>query len=133
MSRYLTKSSCPRCGASKCHQRFQPRTIDLSKREYADEFNPVDAVLCPRCETAFRVSRLESDGLYIYDWMTEYECTPNFCPLCGFDLQGAQSKEMSERDAEIITKRARGMTLQAIGDEYGLTRQRISQICKEGR
>lgn len=123
---------CFYCGAAACHQKWKLRIKKFDGMDLADELNPVDGFICPSCETAFRVSRLESDGLYIYDWMTEYEFTPNFCPRCGFDLQGVWGKEMSERDAEIIAKRDRGMTLQAIGDEYGLTRQRISQICKEG-
>lgn len=48
------------------------------------------------------------------------------------------SKEMMKRDKDIVRKRKKGMTLQAIGDEYGITRERVRQIllrmgeCAEG-
>lgn len=40
--------------------------------------------------------------------------------------------EDSARDIAIRQKRASGMTLQAIGDQYSITRERVRQIC-EGR
>lgn len=79
---------CPRCGASKCYQKHQPRVIDLSRREPADEFNPVDGFICPGCHLAFRVSKLETDGPYIVDWQVEFEFAPKFCPNCGKELAG---------------------------------------------
>lgn len=35
-----------------------------------------------------------------------------------------------ERDASIVALRARGATLRDIGDEYGITAERVRQICK---
>jgi len=43
-------------------------------------------------------------------------------------LDGIREKLMIERNQEIIRLRADGWTLQAIGDKYGLTRERIRQI-----
>ena len=87
MSKFPSKKSCPRCGAPECHQKFKPRTVDYGKREFADGFNPVDAVICHHCGQAFRVSRLEYENGWIVNWQTEYEFTPRFCPSCGNDLK----------------------------------------------
>ena len=78
---------CFYCGASASHQKWKRRLKKFGSMDLADKMNPVDGFICPDCETAFRVSRLESDGLYIHDWLTEYECVPNFCPKCGCDLR----------------------------------------------
>ena len=57
------KERCPRCGATKMHQRWVQRVVDWSRdRDRASAMNPVDGFVCPRCEEAFRVSRLESEG-----------------------------------------------------------------------
>lgn len=45
--------------------------------------------------------------------------------------QGHGSKRMCpDRDAAIAARRRSGETLQSIGDEYGLTRERVRQICQ---
>jgi len=78
------KERCPRCGATKTHQRWTLRVVDFSRdRDFAKDMNPVDGFICPRCNEAFRVSRLESENGLIIDWQTEFECTPNYCPNCG--------------------------------------------------
>ena len=83
-----SKERCPRCGATKANQRWGIRPVDMSRdRDFASEMNPVDGFICPRCKEAFRVSRLESEGGWIIDWLTEFECDPNFCPNCGHRLK----------------------------------------------
>ncbi len=85
-----SRGCCPRCGAVPSHQRFRPAegVKDMAAYEPVDEMNPVDAVLCRRCGTAFQVLRIESDGDYIVDWGTKYEFSPNFCPNCGAEVRG---------------------------------------------
>ena len=78
--------SCFYCGAPASQQKWKRRTKLYGDMDLAEEMNPVDGFICPECKTAFRVSRLECDGLYIHDWQTEYECTPNYCPKCGTRL-----------------------------------------------
>jgi hypothetical protein len=39
-------------------------------------------------------------------------------------------KQRVTRDEEIVMLRARGLTLQAIADQFGLTRERVRQITK---
>jgi uncharacterized protein (DUF2225 family) len=54
---------------------------------YPGECNPVDAVECPYCTTAFRVRTLMMGGdgrLLAWD---EYEAIPCFCPMCGGRLE----------------------------------------------
>lgn len=54
---------------------------------YPGECNPVDAVECPYCTTAFRVRTLMMGGdgrLLAWD---EYETIPCFCPMCGGRLE----------------------------------------------
>jgi len=48
----------------------------------------------------------------------------------GFDFEGKMDKLIKKniRVQEMRTMRANGMTLQAIGDEYGLTKARVLQI-----
>lgn len=41
-------------------------------------------------------------------------------------------KQQRKRNKEICKKRKAGKTLQEIGNEYGLTKQRIQAICKRG-
>lgn len=74
---------CPRCGAVASAQRHKPRTVDYSRLNPAGIFNPVDAVLCPHCGEAFRVSKFETEGEWIVDWETEFEFAPKHCPNCG--------------------------------------------------
>jgi len=51
-------------------------------------------------------------------------------------LQITQFEEIKEpnelsRDQSILMKRYHGMTFESIGEIYGLSRERIRQICKE--
>ena len=77
---------CPRCGAVASAQRYKQRVTDFDKTDPANTFNPVDAVLCPNCGEAFRVSKLETESGWIVDWQTEFEFAPRFCPNCGGEL-----------------------------------------------
>lgn len=118
-----TFPKCPYCGHEFRYQtgyytRADPSYINLQEQwSHAHKFgyNRNDrsgawttVVTCPSCGKRCEVG---------------YKCTMRAV---------SRKKESNRRDAEIIAKRASGMTLQAIGDEYGLTRQRINQICKEG-
>ena len=40
---------------------------------------------------------------------------------------------LRERDKEIIELRNQGLTLQSIGQKYGITRERVRVICKRNR
>lgn len=78
---------CPRCGATKSHQKWpiKNKPIDWSKAEMIDSFNPVDVAYCKYCG-AFRVVKLETELGMVIDWQTEFECWPNYCPICGREL-----------------------------------------------
>ena len=97
---------CPRCGAVASAQRHKPRTVDYSKLNPAGIFNPVDAVLCPHCGEAFRVSKLETEGEWIVDWQTEFEFVPRFCPNCGeaFEIKEEPCRISDEKEFEEISK-----------------------------
>lgn len=89
MKRYRSRESCPRCGASKCNQRFKPRIVrDLNRLDLAELLNPVDGVICPDCGIGFRVNKLETECDFIVDWETEFEFAPNYCPNCGAKVVG---------------------------------------------
>lgn len=90
---------CFYCGATLCHQKWKRRIKKFGEIDLGSEMNPVDGFICPECETAFRVSRLETDGVYIHDWQTEYEFPPRFCPNCGTSLEGKLSTDAEEVDA----------------------------------
>ena len=86
---YSIKGSCPTCGATPCHQKWKRSTKTYhADMDLASNMNPVDGFICPRCYEAFRVSRLESEDGFIIDWKNEFECNPNYCPNCGYDLKG---------------------------------------------
>lgn len=90
---YSEKNNCPRCGAIPSHQRYRERVVRLDETRAVD-MNPVDGFICPYCQDAFRVSRLESEAGYIIDWQTEYEFPPHFCPNCGASLKGKLSTDL---------------------------------------
>lgn len=46
-------------------------------------------------------------------------------------ILGEVSKSFSERDIEIVKKRLRDQTLDSIGKEYGMTKERVRQIYEE--
>ena len=64
---YRKPGTCPRCGAVPSHQRHQLRVSPPSFGEYEriSDFNPVDAVQCPRCKEVFQVSTFEHDGDFV--------------------------------------------------------------------
>ena len=45
----------------------------------------------------------------------------------------ADNKLQAERNAEIYSKRCEGMTLRAIAELYGITTERVRQICSKER
>jgi hypothetical protein len=47
------------------------------------------------------------------------------CPTCGHYIG------LAERNAAIVREREQGVTLEAIGKRYGVTRTRIHAICKD--
>lgn len=47
-------------------------------------------------------------------------------------LKDGKVVEFSERDAEICRLYTRGLTLQQVGDHFGLTKERVRQILREG-
>ncbi len=79
---------CPRCGATASHQKFRPRGgMDLGGVDLADGLRAEDGVICPRCGEGFRVSHLETwDGRFV-NYEDEFECVPNYCPMCGERLR----------------------------------------------
>ncbi|MBV7542008.1 sigma factor-like helix-turn-helix DNA-binding protein [Acidovorax sp. sic0104] len=62
------------------------------------------------------------------DWMTELVSLGN----CALDRLGKSSPETRERWLAMFTRRfsgPRGLTLQEVGDEFKVTRERVRQIC----
>lgn len=57
----------------------------------------------------------------------EYSLIARLQPACCLTPGGWEPT--AKRDLAIRQMRASGMTLQVIGDEYGLTRERVRQIC----
>ncbi len=78
------KDTCPRCGASRCHQKYPLRrqVLDFSKIQLMDSLHPSDGVTCKECGFSFRVSGLDVEEGYLLSG-DELECIPNYCPRCG--------------------------------------------------
>lgn len=84
-------NDCPRCGATPSHQKYHPaktrQTVDMSAMGAVGTISPVDAVVCPYCGHGFRVVHLETWNGEIVNYRDEFECEPNYCPVCGRKLR----------------------------------------------
>ena len=86
--------NCPRCGATPSNQKYKVAKIrNAGAADHWMQMNPVDGFVCPYCDEAFRVRRLEYEDGYIIDWQVEFEFSPNFCPKCGANLDGKLSTD----------------------------------------
>lgn len=56
--------------------------VQMSAMQSVDDLHPADGVVCKQCGTAFRVTKLDTDGDYLIS-DDEFECVPNYCPVCG--------------------------------------------------
>lgn len=59
----------------------------MSRYDYIDNMNPVDAVQCKNCGMAFQVHEFDIDGEGLVDWATPYEYVPRYCPGCGAEIE----------------------------------------------
>lgn len=87
---YKKPGTCPRCGAVPAHQRHQISHIppDLAECELVNNINPVDAAQCPRCQEVFQVVTYEHDDCFVFGLgKISFECVPNFCPICGKEIE----------------------------------------------
>lgn len=68
-------------------QKTFTNEIAMSKYDYIDNMNPVDAVQCKACGMAFQVHELDIDSDGLVDWATLNEYVPRYCPNCGRELE----------------------------------------------
>ena len=56
---------------------------------------------------------------------------PNYQKIYKRDINTYQSRQLKNktRDADIIAMRKQGVTLEHIGKKYGITKERVRQIC----
>ena len=86
----MTKPSgvCHTCGATKCHQRWNPHAMKDFSHELVDDarlsyMNPADVFKCPSCGFAGCVVEYHQNGDGFWDLDIPVDFEPRFCPECG--------------------------------------------------
>lgn len=110
--------ACPACGRAECWCRTKRPPVDVEavRSALAAGGSVADVALKMNVSqpTVYRIDR----GIYTADERRAFAAK--------------RGMALNERNREIKRRREAGETLQAISDRFGLTKERIRQICASG-
>lgn len=112
-------------------ERFTQRVIaetgsSPSVHDVATRFR-IKVSQASRLLRAKRASEVELLGLGVYGLQASQDAEPRWEPE-ELELVSAGLQELEPRDRDILIRRCQDETLEAIGADYGLTRERVRQI-----